>query len=585
MSNAHPFKSILFLSANPKNMVRLRLQEEEREIKRRLRLAGYGKVPIASESAVRTGDIQQALLDFKPQIVHFSGHGTEQDGLVFEDKNGNPKLVNAEALSDLFELFSSRVECVVLNACYSTVQAQSIARYVNYVVGMSKAIGDSAAIEFSTGFYSAVGAGKSFEFAYRLGCSSIHLSGLKGNSTPELLKRKIVTPETPPKTLIQMEIWKSNVALDEANTTEGPLYQICPACGYDKNPHSTQFCDACGSSLLKDEAAHPMISNGPIIRAHSTGSHNPVQNIAPTPDNKQNSERKKSIARPNFDLGTSGEIRIIGPRNSGKTTYLSALATRHELGLEKPLRAIEPLNEETVDLRYRAENILKEGLRLEPTMVLDPYSLPHYLFRIEIIPSFWRNPIRWLLGQNIRFSLSCKDFAGEFISELRDPHSSSYTEHFIDDCAFSSGLLIMIDSTDPSYLDKEYALALSTLCRELTFRVRRGGRKVNYRIAIVFSKADQNKIWRHRKKLDRFVETHFPHTKAVFQGWSKDGYCVVKYFACSAFGMMDKPPRPNVVDGFSDGNCGVLANAAVWQPFGLVGALYWLSTGKADTRL
>jgi hypothetical protein len=38
---------------------------------------------------------------------------------------------------------------------------------------MSQAIGDKAAIEFAVGFYDALGAGRSIEFAYKLGC---HLS-------------------------------------------------------------------------------------------------------------------------------------------------------------------------------------------------------------------------------------------------------------------------------------------------------------------------------------------------------------------------------------------------------------------------
>lgn len=61
------------LAANPKNSVSLRLQEEERDIKERLRLAGYGTEPIKSAIAVRPRDIQQSILDFDPQIIHFSG--------------------------------------------------------------------------------------------------------------------------------------------------------------------------------------------------------------------------------------------------------------------------------------------------------------------------------------------------------------------------------------------------------------------------------------------------------------------------------------------------------------------------------
>lgn len=182
-------KSILLLAANPKGTVSLRLQEEEREIKERLRLAGYGKVPISSTGATRPRDIQQAMLDFKPQIVHFTGHGTGEDGLAFEDATGQLKLVNSEALANLFQLFSERVECVVLNACYSEFQAKAIARHISYVIGMSRAIGDRAAIEFAVGFYTALGVGESIEFAYELGCNAIQLAGISENLTPIFFRK------------------------------------------------------------------------------------------------------------------------------------------------------------------------------------------------------------------------------------------------------------------------------------------------------------------------------------------------------------------------------------------------------------
>jgi len=175
MSDRTSLKSILLLAANPKGTKNLRLQEEEREIKERLRLAGYGKIPINSAGAVRPIDIQQAMLDFEPHVVHFSGHGAGQDGLVFEDAIGQEKLVDADALAELFELFAEHVECVVLNACYSKFQAEAIAQHIDYVIGMSKEIGDIAAIKFSVGFYAALGAGKPFKFAYKLGCNAIRL--------------------------------------------------------------------------------------------------------------------------------------------------------------------------------------------------------------------------------------------------------------------------------------------------------------------------------------------------------------------------------------------------------------------------
>jgi hypothetical protein len=185
-----PIKKILLLSANPLKTGQLRVDEEMREIKEGLRRSKYREqFVIESAEAVRYRDIRRAILDSEPNIVHFSGHGEGEEGLVFEDESGQIRLVGAEALSNLFELFADKVECVVLNACYSQVQAEAIARYIPYVVGMKKAIGDKAAIEFAIGFYDALGAGKTVEFSYKLGCNAIEIAGIDESLIPQLLNR------------------------------------------------------------------------------------------------------------------------------------------------------------------------------------------------------------------------------------------------------------------------------------------------------------------------------------------------------------------------------------------------------------
>ena len=35
--------------------------------------------------AVRIGDLQEALLRYRPDIVHFSGHGTESSEIILQD--------------------------------------------------------------------------------------------------------------------------------------------------------------------------------------------------------------------------------------------------------------------------------------------------------------------------------------------------------------------------------------------------------------------------------------------------------------------------------------------------------------------
>jgi len=190
-SNSSVVKTILILAANPKATSALRLDEEIREIDAGLQRAKKRELfDLKQRWAVRVQEVYQSLLDFKPQIVHFSGHGTGDNGLALEDEAGNVRLVDTVALAKLFELFASNVECVVLNACYSEVQAIAIAQHIPYVIGMNKAIGDLAAIKFSTGFYSALGTGESVEFAYKLGCNVIQLDGIPEHLTPILKKRQ-----------------------------------------------------------------------------------------------------------------------------------------------------------------------------------------------------------------------------------------------------------------------------------------------------------------------------------------------------------------------------------------------------------
>jgi hypothetical protein len=188
--------SILFLAADPTDASRLRLGEEFREIQEKLKLAQRReqfKLELPQLS-VRPPDIAQALLDMQPKIVHFSGHGASTGALCFENQMGQVQLVQPDALAALFEQFSSQVNCVLLNACYSEIQAKAIAEHIEYVIGMNQAIGDKAAIAFAIGFYQALGAGKPIEAAYKLGCVQIRLQSIPEHLTPVLLKKEQMQP-------------------------------------------------------------------------------------------------------------------------------------------------------------------------------------------------------------------------------------------------------------------------------------------------------------------------------------------------------------------------------------------------------
>ncbi|MCG6138308.1 MAG: AAA-like domain-containing protein [Nostoc sp. LLA-1] len=211
-------KKILILSANPTNTEKLRLDEEVREIQAGLERAKIREqFEIITKWAVRPDDLRRALLDYEPEIVHFSGHGGGNKGLALENNAGQLQPVSTESLTRLFKLFQNKIECIVLNACYSEVQAEAIHQQINYVVGMNRAIGDRAAIKFAVGFYDALGAGRSYEDAYEFGCLAIDLESIPESATPVLKCRHHLSEAEPkPQTKRIFISYKRHAEPDEA---------------------------------------------------------------------------------------------------------------------------------------------------------------------------------------------------------------------------------------------------------------------------------------------------------------------------------------------------------------------------------
>ncbi len=183
-------KRILIVAANPRQTNHLHLDKEVRKIEEALERAHKrDQFELVQCRAVTPRDLRLALLNKRPQIVHFCGHGVGDEGLVLENETGEVQFVSTNALVGLFKLFADQVECVLLNACYSEVQAEVIKQHIDYVIGMNQTIGDQTAIEFAASFYDAVGAGKDYEFSFEYACNSILMAGINQADIP-ILKKK-----------------------------------------------------------------------------------------------------------------------------------------------------------------------------------------------------------------------------------------------------------------------------------------------------------------------------------------------------------------------------------------------------------
>lgn len=184
-----PPARILYLAANPSDTRSLRLGQEFRDISNVLKLSEFGdRFELVPSFAVRVRDISQDIIRHSPQIIHFAGHGAVDGSLYAEDEAGNSFLVDKDTVVGLVRL-AEMVKCVLINACDTYKLAEALAEYVDYVVGMRYKVDDKAAIEFSVGFYQAIGANWPIETAFDAGRALLraHCQNMREIQSPFLL--------------------------------------------------------------------------------------------------------------------------------------------------------------------------------------------------------------------------------------------------------------------------------------------------------------------------------------------------------------------------------------------------------------
>lgn len=170
--------NLLLVGADPHDEAPLRVMEEMREIESSIRESIKKKnFNIRHIHSMRKADLVREMLEFSPHVIHFSGHGNETGDFLAEGKDGKADGVSASAIARLFDVLGKDIQVVVLNSCFSGQLAEDLAQRVPALIAMDREILDAASIEFSSGFYQALSAGKSIRDAYETGKLRILLAG------------------------------------------------------------------------------------------------------------------------------------------------------------------------------------------------------------------------------------------------------------------------------------------------------------------------------------------------------------------------------------------------------------------------
>lgn len=145
---------ILFVSANSADAY-MDIEREQRTLQKLTKSAGHS---LHLLPAAEVTDLREALRANKKDkafdILHFSGHATEEKGLHLRGPGRQQAFLGVEKLKEFLE--DSGVRLVVLNACDSKAVAVSLSEVVPVVIGTTRTVRDVVARQFTRLFYTAL---------------------------------------------------------------------------------------------------------------------------------------------------------------------------------------------------------------------------------------------------------------------------------------------------------------------------------------------------------------------------------------------------------------------------------------------
>jgi len=194
------------MSSNPHQD--LNLEKEYREIDEAIKKSKYrDQITLISKLSAHASDLIDTLNNDQPDIFHFSGHGTKDNGalcftgeefVVVETNEEGEQVVtphtdvvpaSGDALDAIFELAEPNLKLVILDSCYSKTQADIIVEHIDYVIGMNHSIGERTATTLVKQFYRSLIDGKGIEKSFKQAKALIGIEHIKDKDVPELLKK------------------------------------------------------------------------------------------------------------------------------------------------------------------------------------------------------------------------------------------------------------------------------------------------------------------------------------------------------------------------------------------------------------
>jgi len=189
---------VLILGASSEG--NLRVGREQKRIRAAVESASHrDQIELDVRPAATTADLLDGITKFRPHVVHFSGHSSD-DLVVFEREQDEPHegtIVTAHAFARALHATDDPPQLVLLNSCNSAAQIDDlVAQVAPFAIGMSDSIEDGDAIIYAAQFYASIANGQSISSSHLSGQAALELAGLAGAELPTLAWAPDVDPKT-----------------------------------------------------------------------------------------------------------------------------------------------------------------------------------------------------------------------------------------------------------------------------------------------------------------------------------------------------------------------------------------------------
>jgi hypothetical protein len=189
--------NVLYLTADSDKSRPLRVDAEMRWVQEAIRGSKFrDSISVEYRPAADLKTLLNGLNDFRPQVIHFSGHGN-MHGLAMDNAKVGKRADEAVSFSLLARALAatdSRPTVVVLNSCDSFGARKALLKLGLIVISMKTSISDIAAVAFAPPFYAAVASGQSVKSAFAQGIVAVEAASISEADTPQIFCPKDVNP-------------------------------------------------------------------------------------------------------------------------------------------------------------------------------------------------------------------------------------------------------------------------------------------------------------------------------------------------------------------------------------------------------